>query len=237
MTVIGQLGLRCKYYFVLLYMVFRLRKNDVVFPDSSLADPDGLLAIGGDLSQERLLQAYHNGIFPWFSEGDPICWFAPHERCVIFPAHVKISKSMKKVIKDQVFSITTNTAFADVIGNCASVERKDQFGTWITDEMQQAYIKLHEAGYAHSVEVWQNSKLVGGLYGIKINQVFCGESMFSLVSNASKAATIWLCQSSAYQLIDCQLPNDHLLSLGAEMIPRAEYLRLLNQPAFSADLN
>ena len=210
-------------------MVFRLQKNVISFPDSSLADPDGLLAVGGDLSKERLLLAYQNGIFPWFSEGDPICWFAPHERCVIFPQHLKISKSMKKVLKDQVFTITTNLAFSEVIRNCASVSRKMQDGTWITRDMRKAYTKLHESGHAHSVEVWQEGKLVGGLYGVKVNQVFCGESMFSLVSNASKAALIWLSQHPSIKMIDCQLPNEHLLSLGAEMISRAEYLELLRQ--------
>ena len=210
-------------------MVFRLQKNEISFPDSSLADPDGLLAIGGDLSKERLLEAYHNGIFPWFSEGDPICWFAPPERCVIFPEHIKISKSMKKLIRDQVFTITTNLAFTEVIKNCAAVPRKMQDGTWITKDMRKAYTRLHESGYAHSVEVWQEGRLVGGLYGVKVNEVFCGESMFSLVSNASKAALIWLSQNPSIKMIDCQLPNEHLLSLGAEMISRAAYLRILRQ--------
>jgi len=214
-------------------MVFRLHKNEIAFPDSAFADPDGLLAIGGDLSKERLLLAYHNGIFPWFSEGDPICWFAPQQRCVIFPAHLKISKSMKKVLRDKVFTITTNTVFAEVIKNCAVIARKAQDGTWITKDMRKAYIGLHQEGFAHSVEVWQEGRLVGGLYGIKINQVFCGESMFSLVSNASKAALIWLCENPAYKMIDCQLPNDHLLSLGAEMIPRTKYLQLLKEVRIS----
>ena len=215
--------------FVILYMVFRLQKHEIFFPDSSLADPDGLLAIGGDLSKERLLEAYHNGIFPWFSEGDPICWFAPPERCVIFPEHIKISKSMKKVIRDQVFTITTNLAFAEVIKNCAAVPRKMQDGTWITKEMRKAYTRLHESGYAHSVEVWQEGHLVGGLYGVKVNTVFCGESMFSSVSNASKAALIWLSQNPSISMIDCQMSNEHLMSLGAEMISRAAYLRVLKQ--------
>ena len=214
-------------------MVFRLQKNVISFPDSSLADPDGLLAVGGDLSKERLLLAYQNGIFPWFSEGDPICWFAPHERCVIFPEHLKISKSMKKVLKDQVFTISTNLAFSEVIRNCASVSRKMQDGTWITRDMRKAYNRLHESGHAHSVEVWQEGRLVGGLYGVKVNQVFCGESMFSLVSNASKAALIWLSQHPSIKMIDCQLPNEHLLSLGAEMIPRAKYLEILRQAPVS----
>ena len=208
-------------------MVFRLLQNDILFPDPSLADPDGLLAIGGDLSQERLIMAYRSGIFPWFSEGDPICWFSPPERCVIFPETVNISKSMKKVIKDGVFQVKTNTAFAEVIKACANVYREGQDGTWITTAMQKAYLQLHEAGVAHSVEVWQDNQLVGGLYGVKVNQVFCGESMFSLVSNSSKRALIWLCQQPEYKLIDCQMPNSHLFSLGAQLIPRKAYLRHL----------
>src|SRR5690606_18144053 len=145
-------------------MVFYLNDNELLFPDGSMADPDGLLAIGGDLSKERLLLAYHHGIFPWFSEGDPIYWYSPHERCVIFPSEIKVSKSMKKVIKDNVFSVTTNTAFTEVIRHCAGVNRKEQGGTWITSEMQQAYISLYEAGYAQSYEVWKEDILVGGLY-------------------------------------------------------------------------
>lgn len=210
-------------------MVFRLLDNEVIFPDPALADPDGLLAIGGDLSLERLLLAYENGIFPWFSEGDPICWFAPHERCVIFPEKVKVSKSMKKVFKDEMFKVTINQAFSEVIKNCASVIRKDQNGTWITNEMQEAYIRLHEYGYAHSVEVWKDEMLVGGLYGIRINHVFCGESMFSLMSNASKTALIWLCRQEGVHMVDCQMPNDHLMSLGAEMIDRKDYLKSLRR--------
>ena len=208
-------------------MVFRLLPQELLFPDPALADPDGLLAIGGDLSLERLIIAYQHGIFPWFSEGDPICWFSPPERCVIFPAQVKVSKSMKKVIRDGTFNIRMNTAFTAVIKHCASVIREGQDGTWITNDMQNAYLRLHEAGVAHSVEVWQGNELVGGLYGIKINEVFCGESMFSLVSNASKAALIWLCQQPEFKLIDCQVPNDHLFSLGAVLIPRAAYLQHL----------
>jgi len=200
-----------------LVMVFRL-PDEIIFPDPALSDPDGLLAIGGDLSVERLILAYQNGIFPWFSEGDPICWYAPKERCVIFPDQVKISKSMAKIIRDGIFKITKDQAFEQVIRNCAAVKRKDQPGTWITDDMQEAYINLHKHGYAHSIEVWQEGKLVGGLYGIEVKDIFCGESMFSFVSNASKAALIWLCRTYQYRLIDCQLPNDHLLSLGAEMI-------------------
>lgn len=207
-------------------MIFRLNE-ELIFPDPSLAEPDGLLAIGGDLSRERLILAYQNGIFPWFSEGDPVCWYAPHERCVIFPDQVKISKSMRKVLADEFFTVTMDKAFREVILNCAQSPRKGQDGTWITTEMQDAYIDLHDSGWAHSVEVWHKGVLAGGLYGLEIEGVFCGESMFSLMSNASKTALIWLCRHPGYRLIDCQLPNDHLLSLGAVMIPQEVYLSVL----------
>lgn len=208
-------------------MIFRLPDEDLWFPDPALADEDGLLAVGGDLSEARLRLAYSWGIFPWFSEDDPILWYAPHERCVIFPAKIKVSKSMQQVLKQERFTYSTDTAFEQVIGSCAALPRKGQDGTWITGAMQDAYQNLHRKGVAHSVEVWQEQELVGGLYGLGINQVFCGESMFSKVSNASKASLIWLCRSGRYQLIDCQLPNPHLMSLGAEMIPRAAFLQLL----------
>lgn len=207
-------------------MFFQLLADDPAFPDPTLAEEDGLLAIGGDLSMERLLIAYSNGIFPWFSEGDPILWYSPHERCVIYPDKIKISKSMKQVLKQGIFKVTLNQAFKEVILNCATTPRKGQDGTWITTEMQEAYLRLHENGYAHSVEVWQDDKLVGGLYGLKINRVFCGESMFSQVSNASKTALIFLSELNI-ELIDCQLPNNHLMSLGAEMISRESYMAVL----------
>jgi leucyl/phenylalanyl-tRNA--protein transferase len=212
-------------------MVFGLDEVYLAFPDPALADPDGLLAIGGDLSPERLRNAYANGIFPWFSEGDPILWFAPHERCVIFPDKIKVSKSMRKLLQSSVFQITWDQAFEQVIRCCAEVDRtkQGQDGTWITDDMQQAYINLHNLGMAHSVEVWHEGKLVGGLYGVVMNKVFCGESMFSLMSNGSKAALITLSQSGKFDLIDCQLPNPHLISLGAELINYKDYLRILKQ--------
>jgi len=207
-------------------MFFQLPDHEMVFPDPALAEEDGLLAIGGDLSMERLLLAYSNGIFPWFSEGEPILWYSPHLRCVIYPDHILVSKSMKKVLRDEVFKITVDTAFEEVILNCAKTPRKGQDGTWITNEMQDAYINLHKNGYAHSVEVWLNDRLVGGLYGLKVNRVFCGESMFSTASNASKAALIYLSKLNI-DLIDCQMPNDHLMSLGAEMIDRVVYMEVL----------
>jgi leucyl/phenylalanyl-tRNA--protein transferase len=210
-------------------MVFRLLKDQILFPDPTLADEDGLLAVGGDLSTPRLLLAYQNGIFPWFSEDDPICWYSPHERCVIYPSRLKVSKSMAKIISKNVFKVTYNQNFEEVIANCANVERRDQPGTWITNEMQKAYLNLHKSGFAKSIEVWLDEELVGGLYGVEINDIFCGESMFSLVSNASKAAMIALCAPGKYELIDCQLPNDHLMSLGAEMISRTEYQSYLKK--------
>ncbi|RZK58326.1 MAG: leucyl/phenylalanyl-tRNA--protein transferase [Pedobacter sp.] len=209
-------------------MVFRLLDDEIIFPDVALAEPDGLLAIGGDLSLERLALAYKNGIFPWYSEDDPILWYAPHERCVIYPDKIKVSKSMLKVLNNGGFKVTVNQAFEQVIENCATIPRFGQDGTWITNEMQEAYINLNKNGIAHSVEVWQDEKLVGGLYGIKIGNVFCGESMFSLVSNSSKTAIIFLAKNFELDLIDCQLPNDHLMSLGAEMISMKEYLEILN---------
>jgi len=208
-------------------MFFQLLDDDLSFPNPGLADDDGLLAIGGDLSLKRLLFAYSNGIFPWFSEGDPILWYSPHQRCVIYPGEIKISKSMRKVLKDETFQITMDKAFVDVIKNCAATPRDGQNSTWITNEMQEAYINLHKEGFAHSVEVWKNERLVGGLYGVKINRVFCGESMFSLVSNASKAALIFLSKTDI-DLIDCQLPNDHLMSLGAVMIQRDTFMKFIN---------
>ncbi|WP_343530441.1 leucyl/phenylalanyl-tRNA--protein transferase [Pedobacter sp.] len=210
-------------------MVFSLPPDEVVFPNPELADDDGLLAVGGDLSAERLILAYHHGIFPWFSEGDPILWYSPHQRCVIYPDKVKISKSMRQILKSNTFKVTADQAFESVIANCAKAPRKDQPGTWITNEMKEAYIRLHQLGWAHSIEVWQNNHLVGGLYGIGMGEVFCGESMFSIVSNASKVALIYLCKQFEFQLIDCQLPNDHLLSMGAEMMDRDNYMKLLQK--------
>lgn len=209
-------------------MIFKLLDDSLIFPNPALAEADGLLAIGGDLSTARLEVAYKNGIFPWFSEGDPILWYSPHQRCVIFPERIKVSKSMKKIIKSGDFNLTENQAFADVIYNCANAPRIGQDGTWITNEMQEAYIKLNEIGVAKSIEVWQEDELVGGLYGVDLGSVFCGESMFSKVSNASKMALIYLAQQPSINLIDCQLPNDHLMSMGAEMISREEYMNSIS---------
>jgi leucyl/phenylalanyl-tRNA---protein transferase len=209
-------------------MIFRLNE-DMVFPPAELAEPDGLLAVGGDLSVTRLLLAYQSGIFPWYSDDTPILWYAPHERFVLYPNELRVSKSMQKILKQNVFQVTTNKAFADVINACSQVTRAGQDGTWITDDMKQAYIKLHKEGIAHSVEVWQDNELVGGAYGVAVGTVFCGESMFTKVSNASKVALIALCKSEKYQLIDCQVYTEHLESMGARMISREEYMAILTE--------
>ncbi|HTO14648.1 MAG TPA: leucyl/phenylalanyl-tRNA--protein transferase [Edaphocola sp.] len=210
-------------------MINFLPSNFSEFPDVSKVNDFGLLAVGGNLKPETLLKAYSKGIFPWYSEDEPICWYAPKERCVLYPEKVKISKSMKFVLKSGRFRVTQNEAFEQVIRNCSSVNRKDQDGTWIVPEMEAAFIHLHQLGHAISLEVWQENQLVGGLYGIKQERIFCGESMFSLVSNASKVAFIYLCQNYNYELIDCQLENPHLLSLGAELIPRAAFSKYLQK--------
>src|SRR5471030_405736 len=202
-------------------MVFRLDER-LIFPEPALAEEDGLLAVGGDLSTERLLLAYQNGIFPWYSDDSPVLWYAPHERFVLYPQELKISKSMKRVLHSGRFSITADTCFDQVIASCSTAKRKEQNGTWITTDMQAAYIELYEKGYAHSVEVWLQNELVGGLYGVEAGSVFCGESMFSKVSNASKAALIYLCHLGLYKLIDCQLHTPHLESMGARMISREQ---------------
>nr|WP_294942196.1 leucyl/phenylalanyl-tRNA--protein transferase [uncultured Mucilaginibacter sp.] len=209
-------------------MIFRLDER-ILFPEPALAEEDGLLAIGGDLSTQRLLLAYANGIFPWYSAGEPILWYSPHQRFVLMPARLNISKSMRKVLRSGAFTVTTNQSFNDVVAACSTVTREGQDGTWITEEMKDAYAELHRKGHAHSVEVWQDGRLVGGLYGVKVGRVFCGESMFSLVSNASKTALIWVCNTGEYELIDCQVHTNHLESMGAMMISREEYIGILHK--------
>lgn len=209
-----------------------LLSKDLVFPPVNLANEDGLLAIGGDLSAERLTLAYKSGIFPWYNQGEPIIWYSPNPRMVLFPKNLKISKSMKKIIRKKQFRVTFNQNFPAVISNCKNSYREGQGGTWITNEMQQAYLNLHKLGLAKSVEVWDGNELVGGLYGIDLGHIFCGESMFSKVSNASKLAFIFLVQQlekENYKLIDCQVYNEHLESLGAEEIYRAEFLTYLKK--------
>lgn len=206
--------------------------QNLEFPDTSTADRDGLLAIGGDLSTDRLLLAYNSGIFPWYEEGRPILWWCPDPRMVLFPKKLKMSKSLQKKIKNEKFQITYNTAFSDVIKNCSNIKRDGQRGTWITNDMQEAYIELHNQGHAMSVEVWLDDLLVGGLYGIDLpkRKIFCGESMFSKESDASKVG-FWHLVSALkkknYQLIDCQVYTAHLESLGAEEIRREEFLQIL----------
>jgi leucyl/phenylalanyl-tRNA--protein transferase len=207
-------------------MIFRLDER-MLFPDPELAEEDGLLAVGGDLSTDRLLLAYQSGIFPWYSDDEPILWFSPHERFVLYPAELKVSKSMRRVLNSGMFKVTTDQCFENVITACSQMEREGQDGTWITADMQAAYIELHQKGYAHSVEVWQGDNLAGGLYGVQVGHVFCGESMFSRVSNASKTALIYLCSSGLFSLIDCQIHTAHLASMGARMISRAAYLKVL----------
>lgn len=201
------------------------------FPPIETANSEGLLAVGGDLSPERLLLAYQNGIFPWFNEDSLILWWSPDPRMVLFPKKIKISKSMKKVLSSGQFTLTINTCFEEVLRQCANVKRIGQEGTWITEDMKKAYLELYETGLAKSYEVWQEGVLVGGLYGVDLGHVFCGESMFSTVSNASKYAFIRLAQeleSKNYRVIDCQLHTKHLESLGAEEIPRNEFIKLLS---------
>ncbi len=200
------------------------------FPSVEQANEEGLLAVGGDLSAERLLLAYQSGIFPWFNEDALILWWSPDPRMVLFPEKLKISKSMRKILGSKAFRLTKNQCFEQVIDHCASLPRKDQEGTWITPKMKQAYVALHEKGFAKSYEVWQDNDLVGGLYGIDLGHVFCGESMFSTVSNASKFAFIHMvkeCEQHKYHLIDCQIHTKHLESLGAEEIPRDAFMQLL----------
>ncbi|MGO3184013.1 MAG: leucyl/phenylalanyl-tRNA--protein transferase [Aequorivita sp.] len=206
--------------------------KELWFPNPEHATTDGLLAIGGNLSKEQLLLAYNSGIFPWYEDGQPILWWSPDPRMLLFSEKFKVSKSLRKTIRNEKFKITFNQNFKEVITQCASVPRKGQGGTWITQEMQEAYLELHKAGHAVSVEVWESYRLVGGLYGIDIpeKKVFCGESMFSLVSDASKVAFYHLSEyvkNKNYKFIDCQIYNAHLESLGAEEIPRKEFLRLL----------
>jgi len=200
------------------------------FPPVKNANDEGLLAIGGDLSPERLLLAYKSGIFPWFNEDELVLWWSPDPRMVLFPEKVKVSKSMGRLLKQNEFQLTQNKAFKEVMEHCSEIPRKGQQGTWITANMIKAYTKLHEMGFAKSYEVWQEKRLVGGLYGIDLGHVFCGESMFSLVNNASKFAFINLAkelQVKNYQLIDCQVYTQHLESLGAEEIPRKKFIEIL----------
>jgi|TARA_B100001093_G_scaffold516000_1_gene593717 leucyl/phenylalanyl-tRNA--protein transferase len=200
--------------------------DELIFPHPSLAE-DGILAIGGDLSPERLILAYSNGIFPWYNEGEPIIWHAPNPRFVLKPKDLKISKSMKQVIQKNTFQISLNQAFEQVIRNCQKVSRRGQRDTWITEEMLEAYHRLYHLGLAHSVEVWQDHELVGGLYGINLGTVFFGESMFHKTSNASKYALIQLIEAFPFSMIDCQVYTKHLASIGASTLALSSFTSLL----------
>lgn len=201
----------------------------IEFPDVSLANDAGLLAIGGDLLPKRLIYAYKHGIFPWYENDEPILWWSPDPRFVLFPEKLKISKSMKQVLKNCDYTVTVNKAFIEVVKQCSLIKRKGQSTTWITDQMANAYINLYDLGYAKSVEVWKEDNLIGGFYGVDLkNEVFCGESMFTTVSNASKVGFITFIQNTNYKLIDCQVYTKHLESFGAEEITRNEFLKFLN---------
>lgn len=208
--------------------------NFVSFPDVSNTNEDGLLAMGGDLSLDTLVSAYAQGIFPWFNDDQPILWWSPDPRLVLYPNQVKVSRSMRKLIRQKRFSVTANRAFEKVIKGCALRGSEKPFvasaDTWITQSMHQAYMSLHKNGYAHSLEVWQGSQLVGGLYGVALGSVFFGESMFSTANDASKLALVTLChwlKESDFSLIDCQVASEHLFSMGAEEIPRSKFLQHL----------
>jgi len=204
--------------------------KELYFPPVDEASYEGVLAIGGDLSVERLWLAYNNGIFPWFDEDEPILWWAPPERMVVYPHDYKVSKSLRNIINRNLFEVTTNKDFDAVISNCQKIERKGQNGTWISEDIIKSYTKLHQLGKAMSFEVWQNGKLVGGLYGVDLGHVFCGESMFSKVPNASKVAFVKLIEYlkvNNYRLLDCQVHNDHLEKLGAFEISRETFMLIL----------
>ena len=204
---------------------------DYDFPPLDAASPEGLLAIGGDLCPDRILSAYRRGIFPWFSGNQPILWWSPDPRAVLLPSQIRISRSLKKNIRNRGFRITTDRAFVDVVKECAK-DREQQKGTWITTEMRDAYTALHSRGHAHSVETWQNGELVGGLYGISIGKAFFGESMFARVTDSSKTALVGLSTlltTWEYHFIDCQVRSSHLDSLGAKCIPRNQFSKMLER--------
>lgn len=212
--------------------VYQLIPDNNLFPPAEEAESDGLLAVGGDLTKKRLLAAYRLGIFPWYEVGQPILWWCPDPRLVLFPEDLKISRSLGKVLRKEEFEIRFDSSFENVIKACANVRTEQGKDTWIIPEMQQAYTELHQEGYAHSVESWRNGKLVGGLYGISLGQCFFGESMFSTVNDSSKVALVALAEFSkqvGIKIIDCQMTTQHLLSLGAQEIDRKSFLRKLNQ--------
>ncbi|MFC1844214.1 leucyl/phenylalanyl-tRNA--protein transferase [Thermodesulfobacteriota bacterium] len=217
--------------------VFQLT-DKLIFPPAELAEKNGLLAIGGDLSPARLLLAYSSGIFPWYSEGEPILWWSPSPRLVIFPAELKVPKRLTRLIRQDIFSITMDRAFKQVIAACAKTDNRLEKGTWITHDMQKAYCRLHKMGYAHSVECWLDDELAGGLYGISLGSVFFGESMFSKEPNSSKVALVYLIeklQEWDFELIDCQMKTEHLMQFGAREIPGNEFQKLLTKSSARPD--
>jgi leucyl/phenylalanyl-tRNA--protein transferase len=207
----------------------KLLTDELEFPDYSKTNKYGIIAMGGDLSKDRLKLAYEKGIFPWFNPDEPILWWFPNPRFVLFPEDLHVSKSMRKILRDEIFQFTENQAFEEVMRNCGEIKRKGQKGTWISEEMIQGYLELHKEGLAKSIEVWQDGALVGGFYGVEGKKIFCGESMFAKVSNASKAGFIQFVQKykERYELIDCQYYSEHLASLGACEILAEEFLTYL----------
>ncbi|MGL4874808.1 MAG: leucyl/phenylalanyl-tRNA--protein transferase [Clostridium sp.] len=211
--------------------VYRLDEREISFPMPEMAEEDGLLAVGGDLSQERLILAYENGIFPWFNEDEPILWWCPKERYIIRPENIKISKSMRRVLNKKDFTVNVNKDFEGVISACKELREKAE-GTWITEEMKEAYINLHKKGFALSVEVLKEGKLVGGIYGVVINKCFFGESMFSKIPNGSKIALIYLArilEENKFRFIDCQFHTEHLESMGGEYVSFKEYKKMIGE--------
>ncbi|ATA67738.1 leucyl/phenylalanyl-tRNA--protein transferase [Capnocytophaga cynodegmi] len=205
-------------------------EENMPFPSPEIASEEGIVAYGYDLTPERLLEAYQNGIFPWYNEEEPVLWWSPNPRFVLFPEKLHISKNIKKLLRKNIYQVTYNQSFEEVIRNCASIPRKDQDGTWIHPEMIVTYTQLHQLGYAHSVEVWCENQLVGGLYGIKMGNIFCGESMFSRKSNASQVGFItFLQQHPEIKLVDCQVYSEYLEKLGAEEIPRTQFLEIIRK--------
>ena len=213
-------------------MTVFLLTDKIAFPPPHLASKEGLLAVGGDLSRKRLLHAYRMGIFPWFSDDEPILWWSPDPRLVLYPHEIKISKTLKKIIRKGIFKVTMDTAFAQVITQCAQIRLQNNQGTWIVEDMIHAYCKLHETGFAHSVEAWYQGELAGGLYGVSLGKCFFGESMFTRISNASNVALVTLVEylnALSFDMIDCQLTTQHLLRFGAREIPRVKFLKQLEK--------
>jgi len=209
-----------------------LLSDEIIFPPPNLANDDGLLAVGGDLHPDRLLLAYKSGIFPWYSDEDPILWWSPDPRLVLYPKELKVSRSLARTMRKDRFKITMDSHFKQVIESCAQTRSRIGEGTWITKEMIEAYCRLHELGYAHSVETWCEGQIVGGLYGVSLGRCYFGESMFSTVSDASKVALVHLrnfLNNQDFNMIDCQVPTDHLVSMGAREISRHDFLRQLDQ--------